>query len=240
MAHKQNHRGAHPNDVKNFHDRWIPSLRSAAEDLNYLLSKNYPERSTLQLVGNRYRLNKRQQQALRRVSLSDQQISLIQSKEIALSEIKDQTLYIDGFNLMISIEAALSGAFLFEGRDGCYRDIASVHSTYRRVEETESAFRLIGKSLQKWKPKTIHWYFDAPISNSGRLANFGRTISEESGFEWTIELVNNPDKSIANQSTGIALSCDTWVLENSKRWANLTRFIIDQHIPQAQIIRLYA
>src|SRR6266404_1471952 len=45
-------------------------------------------------------------------------------------------LLIDGFNLILTLESALGGGVMLVGRDGCYRDMASVHGTYRRVEET--------------------------------------------------------------------------------------------------------
>ncbi|MEM6725587.1 MAG: DUF434 domain-containing protein [Bacteroidota bacterium] len=239
MANKQSHRGAHPNDVKLFHDRWLRRLRLAARDFNYLLSRGYPDRSSLQLVGNRYRLNKRQQKAMLRVCMSDEQLQQIKANEVKTSQLEGQVILIDGFNVLITIESALSHAFLFEGRAGCYRDIASVHSTYRRVQETEKAFRIIGKHLKALKPASVQWYLDSPISNSGRLAQFGRTIAEECQFDWSFDLVANPDKTIAERS-GIAISSDTWVLAHSDRWFNLTRQIVDQLPAPPPVIRLYA
>ena len=85
------------------------------------------------------------------------------------TQLKGKKLFIDGYNLLITIESALSGGFIFVGRDGCYRDLASVHGTYRRVEETLPAIMTIGKSLMELGVEGVQWYFDAPISNSGRL-----------------------------------------------------------------------
>ena len=50
-------------------------------------------------------------------------------------------------NQLITIEAALSGGLIFRGRDGCFRDLASIHGTYRKVEETLPALNLIGSFL---------------------------------------------------------------------------------------------
>ena len=47
----------------------------------------------------------------------------------------------------ITVEAALSDGFLFMGRDGCLRDLAGIHGTYRRVEETLPAVEQIGRFL---------------------------------------------------------------------------------------------
>ena len=52
-------------------------------------------------------------------------------------------LRIDGFNLILTLESAVGGGVVLGGRDGCYRDMASVHGTYRRVEETRSALAAV-------------------------------------------------------------------------------------------------
>ena len=67
------------------------------------------------------------------------------------------------------LESVLSGAYVFKGRDSIYRDISSVHSTYKRVEKTEEAICLVGTVLKEMNVKKVKWYLDEPISNSGRL-----------------------------------------------------------------------
>jgi len=58
------HRGKHPKDDYNFAIKWHPIFAAAASDLSFLLGRQYGEKSALALVGNRYKLNKRQQRAL--------------------------------------------------------------------------------------------------------------------------------------------------------------------------------
>ena len=45
-------------------------------------------------------------------------------------------LWIDGYNVLTTVEAALAGGVILVGRDGCYRDMASMHGSYRKVSET--------------------------------------------------------------------------------------------------------
>ena len=63
------------------------------------------------------------------------------------STLRGRPLRIDGFNLILTLESALGGGIVLGGRDGCYRDLASVHGTYRRVEETRPALDLSTRLL---------------------------------------------------------------------------------------------
>ena len=47
-----------------------------------------------------------------------------QTKACTIETLQNQAVVIDGFNLLILLEGALSGAYLFKGMDGVYRDIA--------------------------------------------------------------------------------------------------------------------
>jgi hypothetical protein len=67
---------------------------------------------------------------------------------------------------LITIEAAMSGGLIFVGRDGCCRDLASIHGTYRKVTETIPAVKLIGRFLQKVGVTEAVWLLDSPVSNS--------------------------------------------------------------------------
>ena len=47
--------------------------------------------------------------------------------------------------------------------------MASMHGSYRNVDETEPALTLIGEVLNAFRPSECCWYLDRPVSNSGRL-----------------------------------------------------------------------
>ena len=85
-------------------------------------------------------------------------VSSRQAKACAVEALQNQTVVIDGFNLLILLEGALSGAYLFKGMDGVYRDIAGVHGSYKRVQKTEAAIDLIGTTLADFGVQKIHWF----------------------------------------------------------------------------------
>lgn len=181
----------------------------------------------MELVGNRYQLNKRQRKALSRITASAQAIKGRQTNHVASEKLAGNTVSIDGFNLLILLESALSGAFVFKCQDGCYRDISSVHGSYKRVVKTEEAILMVGQTLQGLSAKHVHWYFDAPVSNSGRLKTLLLSLATEHGFPWTVELDNNPD-TVLVKSDDIVVSSDSWILDNCKQWFNLGALLITE------------
>ncbi|MEL6250574.1 MAG: DUF434 domain-containing protein [Bacteroidota bacterium] len=237
MSHKQRHRGQNSRDPELFAEKFIEILNQAVDHLSWLITRGYSDKSSLKLVGDRFRLKQRQRKALYRAYCTDQARESRKSKELSLHELPGQTLAIDGYNLLISIESGLAGGLVFECRDGTYRDIASIHGTYRKVEETLPALKLIGKSVRELGVEKCCWFLDQPISNSGRLRHMMLEISEAHDFGWEIELVNNPDKAIAENQEWVAVSADGWILDQSSKWFNLNRYIIDQ-MPDANVLNL--
>ena len=56
-------------------------------------------------------------------------------------------------------------------------------------------------------------------------------------WTWDIELVNNPDRTLM-QCDGIVVTSDGMILDNVQQWFNLSKYLIDTHIHDAQFIHL--
>ena len=56
-----------------------------------------------------------------------------------MNRILDRTLLVDGFNLIITIEVALSGGLVLDCADGTVRDLAGLRGSYHPVDETDGA-----------------------------------------------------------------------------------------------------
>ena len=202
-------------------------LNHALEDMFYFLSKDYPMKSTLELVGNRYRLVGRQMLALQGMCCSSQDLHQRKTKELKAADLAGQEIYIDGFNFLILMESTLSGAYIFRGIDGCYRDISSVHGTYKRVNQTEDVLIDAGRILKQLGVKKVHWIFDSPVSNSGRLKAAAYEIAEQYDYPWEIQLELSPDKYLTANDY-IVISSDAWILNNCYKWFNLGAHIINE------------
>ena len=229
MPDIRKHRGAHPEDRKLFAANQLPALRAAVAELSWLLTRDYAMKAALKLVGDRYRLTDRQRLAVSRAACSDQSKKRRTETLVRIEQATGDELIVDGFNLIITIEAALSGGVLMLCRDGCIRDLSSVHGSYRSVSETEGAIRLIGEALEALQPRSVEWLLDRPISNSGRLAKRIRDLAGENCWPWTVETVFNPDAEIFS-SGKIVISSDGPLLDRVERWINVNRYLIDERL----------
>src|SRR6185312_11870061 len=125
------HRGPHPEDRQLFAHENLPALREAVSELSWLLSRNYAIKGALKLVGDKFSLTERQRLGVSRATCSDQSKSGRAASRIELESLRQRQLIVDGFNLIITVEAALSLGPLFICRDGCLRDLSCVHGSYR-------------------------------------------------------------------------------------------------------------
>ena len=232
MAEKRRTRGPHPEDARLFAPDAEATLRLACIDLAWLLSRGYAPNASLSLVGDRFALRRRQRDAVRRSTCSDAARDARASRRLAPEDIVGRRVLIDGFNLLITLETALDGGVLLEGRDGCVRDLASLHGTYRRCASTDGAFGLVAATLAPLKPGGVRWLFDRPVSNSGRLAARLRVEAERLGLsDWRFDVVPNPDGLLKTASGAIA-TADSAVLDACGRWLNLAALTLDRQLPE--------
>lgn len=231
------HRGAHPEDKQLFAAEQLSVLRSATSELSWLLTRAYSLKGALKLVGDRYSLTNRQRLALSRAACSDQSLARRIRSRIPEEAVAGEDLIVDGFNLIITIEAALSGGVLLACRDHCLRDLSSVHGSYRAVTETDQAIELIGKALAALQPRSVAWLLDRPISNSGRLANRIRQVAREREWNWSVDVAFNPDAEIA-ASGRIVISSDSHLLDQVPKWLNLNRYLVEKSLDELWLIDL--
>lgn len=235
MPDTRRHRGPHPLDKTLFAPEKLPTLREAVGDYAWLLGRGYAAKSALELVGNRFSLHERQRKALMRATCSPQACKARALCEVA--HLTGKPIWIDGYNVLTTVEAALSGGLIVRSYDGCYRDIASLHGTFRSVEETIPAIEIIGQVFQEQAVEQAIWFLDSPVSNSGRLKILLHEIATQHQWNWRVELVFSPDAAL-KQTREIVATADGVILDCCVQWFNLVRYVIENKVPQAWIINL--
>ena len=60
-------------------------------------------------------------------------------------------------------------------------------------------------------------------------------LAAERGWAWRVECVQNPDEVLATTAE-IIVTADSVVLDRCQQWFNLTREVIGQHVPQANVV----
>lgn len=239
MPDTRKHRGTHPEDERLFATDARRSLRRATSDLSWLLGRGYTTPSALKLVGDRYNLTKRQRTAVGRCACSPEAVASRQSRRIVPQHVGEQEVWVDGYNVLTTLEAALAGGIILAACDGCYRDMASMHGSYRKVSETLPALELLGDLTAGWNVRTMRWFLDSPVSNSGRLKLILKRLAERAGWDWQVELVSNPD-TVLSETSHIVATADSVILDRCRCWLNLARLAVEDRVPNANVVDLSA
>lgn len=196
------------------------SIDKASQDLKYLLDRNYNRTTAINLVVNRYELSEKNCNLLHRYVFPEKEIRAHRKKICPPRRMRGKKIVIDGYNVLITVEAALEGKDTILGMDGILRDVKGIFSKYKFDKNSEKAIDKILEKLKEFKPSSTLFIFDSQISKSGELAAFVRERMEEHGL--TGDAITSPhaDKEIKKLNC-ITLSSDSIIIENVDRVIDL-------------------
>ena len=237
MPDSRRHRGLHPDDLALFAPEQTPKLRSATSDLSWLLGRGYAPAAATKLVGDRYALQQRQRAAMARAACPDARAATRTAHMLAAPELRAATLFIDGFNVLTTLEVALSGGVVLLCRDWVVRDIAGMHGSYRKVEETVPALWCLAQFISTLDLRACRILLDRPVSNSGRLCALIAQHANQHGWPFAAEVVPDPDVELRQVSEVVA-SADGELLDTCARCFNLAYECLRSQVPEARLIDL--
>jgi hypothetical protein len=215
----------------------LRNLQEAAEDFRYLLNRGYPRKASLELMGNRYGLTFDERHLLHRGVFSDADSGVRRKKIISSKSIKNGDLAIDGHNVLITVEAGLSGRPLILADDGFIRDISGLSGSFKKTEVTGKAIELIIRFLKRWRPRHTLFLFDAPISKSGILAQELRALLKKEGLPGDALAVKVPEKTLIGFQ-GVVATSDTAIIDRSEKVIDLAGDIIRTKIGSMSLLQL--
>jgi hypothetical protein len=143
---------------------------------------------------------------------------------------------IDGYNMIITIEAGLSGRPLVLADDGFIRDISGLSGNFRKTEKTETALQLVSNLLKRIKPRQTLFLFDSPISRSGELAQEVREHLKRENLPGDAMAVRVPEKILIG-FPGVIATSDTAIIDQSKKVVDLAGYILSQRMKLKSLIR---
>jgi len=214
MGRETRHRGPHPKDGAAFSPAGLTRLHKAAADLAWLLDRGYGRKASLELVSNRHALLDRQRQALQRAI---DPVEKTERRRAIQTTVTGKRVIVDGFNVVINVEAALGGAPVVRGRDRWIRNLALVHGSYRLVAETERACTRLIEALSDACEGV--WLLDRGVANSGRLAAVLRGVGAE------VSCRNHVDRLVSDRAEHdgwVAATADTAILDRVRAATDLS------------------
>jgi hypothetical protein len=135
-------------------------FKAACHDYFYLLSKGYPERGSLKMVGDRYRLSRDQRSVLYRGISPEPESAKRNSRLVPVSQAMH--LVIDGYNVLFTILNYRLGRMVFLSTDGMLRDAGSLHGKLRDDRILEECIEDLLAALTPSCPASVDIFLDAP------------------------------------------------------------------------------
>jgi hypothetical protein len=215
----------------------INRLREAARDLRYLLSRGYPQVGALTFVGNRYQLVKEDREVLARGVHPEDQAQSRRGRLLTPEAVAGRSLAVDGHNVLITLESALTGRVLVDCDDGVIRDVAGVHGAYRTGPETDQAIEMILDFITRRRAASLLFILESRLSESGELAaEVGARMAGRSmmGRARTSPAV---DRELM-EFTGVACTSDSAILDRAASPLDLAGAIIRALNPPPERIDL--
>jgi len=191
------------------------TFRSAINDYQYLLNRNYPQKSILKIVGDKYRLSGQERSVLYRGICTDQQSNYRMHKIFTKPETDHLSLHIDTYNVLLIIGSYLNGRLVFLSNDGFLRDASELHGRKFRKDIMQKAEEVMFDYLQTLSIREINFYIDEPISFSGKLAMHLQERMKLLKLEGEAKTIKSPDYLLKNITTGVIATADSVIIDQA-------------------------
>jgi hypothetical protein len=193
-----------------------PELRKASEEVRWLLDRGYPQESVLTFVGNHYRLSLMERNILARVVFPEKEAAELKRRKADPREMLGKRIGIDGYNVLITVEAIVAGKPVFLCDDGWVRDVSAVFGKHRITPLTHKALDEILSIFDSARPESVDFLYEKQVSWSGRLAELTRKKMEEKDIDGTAKTVAKVDSELKKRYDLIATSDRVIILKHFK------------------------
>jgi len=208
-------------------DNWFSDeLMQAAGDYEWMLSRGYPQKSALKLVGDRFRLSGNMRQILYR-GISSRHQAEARRKKLG-SVRKGDLVLVDTYNVLFTINNYLLGRPVFISNDGLLRDAGEMRARITNKPVFKRGINLMLDVMKEWKGvKCVH-YLDEPVSYSGRLSIELSKDMVQMDIDGEAFTVNSPDHMLKHETSDAICTSDSAIIDHYEgRIVDLARYILD-------------
>ena len=190
-------------------------LFEAGKDYIHLLNREYPRKPLLKVIGDRYRLDRRQRHILFRGFCPEREAVLRHDRIV--NTVTDQHIHLDAYNVILTVLNHLLGNPVFVATDGILRDVGENYGQIRETEPFDRAISLICGWIALQKPSGITAVFDSPVSHSADHAVRMDSLMRELHLGGSTELAHSADHVIKKSAGGINATSDSVIIDATDR-----------------------
>jgi hypothetical protein len=176
------------------------------------MDRGYPKESAIRFVSDHHRLPEKQRFVLTRVVVASDMAKARRDKIQPLEAIRGRALFIDGYNVLISVECLLVGKPAYLCDDGFLRDIQGIFRSYRPSDLTVPALDAIFDLVASTCPAVTEVLLDIQISMSGRLAVLIRRTMAEHDVPGMVRTARDVDRQL-KRSEGLIATGDGNIID---------------------------
>ena len=152
---------------------------------------------------------------LRRTVVAGEVAQRRMAKSVGLSALRGRTVFVDGYNVLITVESLLGGFPVYLCDDGFLRDTRGLFSGYKSSQSTAAAFSLILDLLAGARPARVVVLLDGQMSRSGELAGQMRELMGKLGLPGEARAARDVDHQLkVRGGQGIVASSDGNVIDS--------------------------
>ena len=201
-------------------------LLKAAGHYEWLLSRGYPQKSSLKLVGDRFRLSGKSRQILYRGICAGAQAEARKKKIGSIRE--GDVVLVDTYNVLFTVNNYFLGRPVFISNDGLLRDAGEMRGRITNKPVFKRGINLLLDVLEKWKGVRFTLYLDEPVSYSGRLSIELSKDMVQMEIDGEAFTVNSPDHMLKHEASDAICTSDSAIIDYYEgRIVDLARYILD-------------
>ena len=208
------------------------SLGHALRDYRYLLDRGYPERGSLQLVGDRNRLSGEERMILYRGAAAGEAVRRRRNRLLRAVPVSGE-LYVDGYNVLFVLLNYRLGRPVFVSDDGFVRDAGGAHGRVGRPALLAEVVTAMCETLRETGAAALI-YLDRPVTASLRHAALVTSTAEKTGTRLRCEVVESADRALAAHQGALLATSDSAVIDTHRGpVTDLARIVLESRYSAA-------
>jgi hypothetical protein len=205
-------------------------LREPAADIRYLLCRGYRRKGVIRFVSNHYRLAEEERHILTRLVFDPETAVKRSNKKLACSRLKGCDIFIDGYNVLITMESVLQNETVWFADDGFLRDTRGIFKNHTNTATTYRAVDEMLATLSELEVDSATILLDTQMSNSGKLAQFIRKRAAKYPFNADARTSKHVDFDLKQVGPkGVIATADSVIVDAVERAVDLTACWMEQH-----------